>query len=133
MGGQPQVEIALASALALGSMIEQRDLTRRSPLGMWYYSNDRYPGNLGFDPLNLYKPLGAEQRLAMHETELMNGRVAMLAIVSYIVVEKALGMPIVRATPDLFRPLILAPWFRSFMDASFSMASMDGSIEGIAY
>lgn len=130
---QPEIAIALAGALALGSMIEQRDLTRRSPLGMWYYSSDRYPGNLGFDPLNLYKPLGAEQRLAMHETELMNGRVAMLAIVSYIVVEKASGTPIVRATPDLFRPLILAPWFRSFMDASFSMASMDGSIEGIAY
>lgn len=130
---QPEIVVALAFALLMGSLIEQRDLSRRSPLGMWYYSNERYPGNLGFDPLNLYKPLPEQQRLALHETELLNGRVAMLAIVSYVAVEKFSGMPIVRATPDLFRPLILAPWFRSFMDASFSMASMDGSIDGVAY
>ena len=41
--------------------------------------------------------------------------------------------PQVRATPALFEPIILDPSFRSFMDASFSMASMDGSIDGVAY
>ena len=69
----------------------------------------------------------------MHEIELLNGRVAMMAILSYVVVEKVFGTPIVKATPDLFRPIILAPWFRAFMDSSFGMASMDGSIDGIAY
>ena len=30
-------------------------------------------------------------------------------------------------------PLFLAPDFRAFMDQSFGIASMDGSIDGIAY
>ena len=42
-------------------------------------------------------------------------------------------LPVIRFTPDLFEPLFLAPDFRAFMDQSFGIASMDGSIDGIAY
>ena len=130
---QPEIAASLLLALGLGAFIEFKELDRRQPLGWWYYSYTRYPGNLGFDPLNIYRPLNEEGRRGMHEIELLNGRVAMMAILSYVVVEKVFGTPIVKATPDLFRPIILAPWFRAFMDSSFGMASMDGSIDGIAY
>ena len=60
----------------------------------------------------------------MQERELLNGRVAMLAVASYVATEFVTRMPVVKATPLLFEPLIFSPWFRSFMDASFGAAGM---------
>ena len=57
----------------------------------------------------------------------------MMAVAAYVGTEFFGQTTIVRATPDLFRPLFLAPGFRAFLDASFGIASMDGSIDGIAY
>ena len=57
----------------------------------------------------------------------------MIAITCYVAEEVAFGVPVVRFTPDLFEPLFLAPDFRAFMDSAFGMASMDGSINGVAY
>ena len=67
------------------------------------------------------------------EKELLNGRLAMIAVACYVMEEALFNMPVVRYTPDLFEPLFLAPDFRAFMDQSFGIASMDGSIDGIAY
>ena len=36
-------------------------------------------------------------------------------------------------TPDLFQPIIFESGFRSFLDQAFQAASMDGSIDGVAY
>ena len=79
----------------------------------------RTPGDFRFDPLNFYKPLSFEDKVSVQERELTNGRVAMLAIASYVATEFVTGMPVVQTTPVLFEPIIFAPWFRSFMDASF--------------
>jgi len=57
----------------------------------------------------------------------------MCAVTSYVIIEALFGLPVVRFTPDLFEPLFLAPDFRAFMDSAFSVASMDGSIDGVAY
>ena len=67
------------------------------------------------------------------EAELLNGRLAMIAVTSYVIIEALFDLPVIRFTPDLFEPLFLAPDFRAFMDQSFGIASMDGSIDGIAY
>jgi hypothetical protein len=67
------------------------------------------------------------------EAELLNGRLAMIAITAYVAIEFAFDEPVIRFTPDLFMPLFLAPDFRAFLDTSFGMASMDGAINGIAY
>jgi len=69
----------------------------------------------------------------VQERELLNGRVAMMAVLAYVVTEFVGQTTIVRATPALFEPIIITPWFRNLMDASFGMASMDGSIEGVAF
>ena len=48
----------------------------------------------------------------------------MLAVASYVATEFVTRMPVVKATPLLFEPLIFSPWFRTFMDASFGAAGM---------
>ena len=138
-GGLFQAEVvpALALGLIVGAFLEETELSERKAKGLKfneYPADGNYvPGDLGFDPLNIYKPLPPVEKRAMLEREILNGRVAMLAITGYVGAEFYLGMPIVRATPQMFEPLFLWPGFRAFMDQSFSMASMDGSINGIAY
>jgi hypothetical protein len=61
--------------------------------------------------------------VSVQTRELTNGRVAMLAVASYVATEFVTGMPVVQATPALFQPIIFAPWFGAFMDASFGMAN----------
>ena len=141
-GGLFQLEVlpALIAFTAGVSYLEQKDLTARKGLDCeWneypasFGTFGRQPGNFGFDPLNFYRPLNAADRVAVQERELLNGRVAMMAVLAYVVTEFVGQTTIVRATPALFEPIIIAPWFRNLMDASFGMASMDGSIEGVAF
>lgn len=60
------------------------------------------PGDLGFDPLNLSSP-------SMADAELVNGRIAMLAITGFAAQEYAarltgIPLPVVQETPEFFRP-----------------------------
>jgi hypothetical protein len=141
-GGLGQAEVFPALLLfAVGtSVLEESDLNARKELGCsWneYPASSgefgRQPGNYRFDPLNLYRPLAPKEKVAMQERELLNGRVAMMAVASYVATEFFFDTTIVRATPELFEPLIFQPGFRAFMDASFGVASMDGAIDGVAY
>jgi hypothetical protein len=123
------------------SVLEESDLNNRKAMGFGFneYAKSfsggfgRTPGNFGFDPLNLYRPLSPADKASAQERELMNGRFAMLAVGSYVATEFFGQTTIVRATPALFEPLIFQPWFRSFMDSSFDVSSMDGSINGVAF
>ena len=132
---QPEVLPALVATVLLGSFLEETDIRKREDLGLAFneYPNARQPGNLGFDPLNVYRSLSLSSKLGMHERELLNGRVAMMAVLSYVLTEAISGSPVVRATSFLFEPIILNQGFRALMDASFGIASMDGAIDGIAY
>jgi len=137
-GGLDQWETApaLMSAIFLASVLELKDLKARQADGLaWneYSNSKKQPGDFGFDPLNIAGSLPAAQQRAFQEKELLNGRLAMIAVTSYVAVEAGFDTSIVRFTPDLFEPLFLAPDFRAFMDASFSVASMDGAIDGVAY
>eukprot|EP00322_Chrysochromulina_rotalis_P002760 CAMPEP_0115872332 /NCGR_PEP_ID=MMETSP0287-20121206/23363_1 /TAXON_ID=412157 /ORGANISM="Chrysochromulina rotalis, Strain UIO044" /LENGTH=291 /DNA_ID=CAMNT_0003327233 /DNA_START=20 /DNA_END=895 /DNA_ORIENTATION=- len=142
-GGLFQNEVfpALLLFTVGASILEEGDVNDRKAMGFGIneyaksYSGGfgRTPGNFGFDPLNLYRPLTAADKASAQERELMNGRFAMLAVGSYVATEFFGQTTVVRATPALFEPLIFQPWFRSFMDSSFGVASMDGSIDGVAY
>ena len=122
-------------------MLEENDLNERKAMGLGWneYAQSfsggfgKTPGNFGFDPLNLYRPMSAADKVVQQERELANGRVAMLAVGSYVATEYFFDTTIVQATPAIFEPLIFQPWFRAFMDNSFGMASMDGSIDGVAF
>jgi len=136
-GGLEQLQVApaLAFGVFLGSVIELNDIKERERAGLAFneYKLDSVAGDENFDPLNIGSGLPADQRLDMQRAEMLNGRLAMLAVTSYVLIEFVFDQSIVSFTPDLFQPLFLAPDFRAFMDASFGMASMDGSIDGIAY
>lgn len=58
------------------------------------------PGDLGFDPLNLYRARGDKK--VMETAEIKNGRLAMIAITAFAFQEAASGLPVVQETPYLF-------------------------------
>jgi len=136
-GGFDQMDVAVSLSLAvfMASVLELKDLEKRKAQGLKWneYSKDKLPGDLSFDPLRLTRDLPVEQKIDFLEKELLNGRLAMIAITAYVAEESLFGMPVVRFTPDLFQPIIFASDFRAFLDSSFGMASMDGSINGIAF
>jgi len=142
-GGLFQAEVlpAVLAFFAGCAALEQPDLENRKAQGLAWneypksFSGNfgRLPGNFGFDPLNLYRPLSSADKIGVQERELANGRVAMVAIATYVATEFFGQTTIVQATPALFEPIIFNSGFRAFMDSSFGMASMDGSIEGVAF
>ena len=67
-------------------------------------SPDYFPGNLGFDPLNLFPP-DREGRENMKLAEIKHGRVAMLGVLGYVFEEYVTKMAVVDDTPILFQPI----------------------------
>mmetsp|Transcript_15351 Transcript_15351/g.38684 ORF Transcript_15351/g.38684 Transcript_15351/m.38684 type:complete len:272 (+) Transcript_15351:53-868(+) len=67
-------------------------------------SPDYFPGNLGFDPLNLFPP-DREGREKMKLAEIKHGRVAMLGVLAYVAEEYVTKMAVVDDTPILFQPI----------------------------
>lgn len=136
-GGLEQWEVVptLSLAIYMASVLELKNVKAREAEGLAFneYDNDKLPGDLRFDPLRITRNLSTEEKVDFLEKELLNGRLAMVAITCYVAVEAGFGVPIVQFTPDLFQPLIFATDFRAFMDGAFGAASMDGSINGIAY
>merc|ERR1719386_524106 len=129
-GGLNQWEIAptLAVAVFMASVLEKKDVDRRAAKGLKFneYSKSELPGDLRFDPLRITRSLSREEKVEFLEKELLNGRVAMLAVTAYVLEEFVFQTPVVRYTPELFRPLIFTDSFRTFMDSSFAPASLRG-------
>lgn len=65
---------------------------------------DYFPGNLGFDPLNMFPP-DKEGRENMKLAEIKHGRLAMLGVVGYVFEEYFTKMAVVEDTPILFQPI----------------------------
>ena len=59
------------------------------------------PGSYGFDPLDLYTKRGNDKK-AMETAEIKNGRLAMIAVTVYVILEAITGHPVVELTPFLF-------------------------------
>jgi len=127
-GGLFQLEVLPAVLLFFygAAQLERADVETREQLDLGWneFANGfgffgRTPGDFRFDPLNFYKPLSFSDKVGVQERELTNGRVAMLAVASYVATEAITGQPVVLATPLLFEPIIFSPTFRAFMDASF--------------
>ena len=112
-GGLFQLEV-LPAVLPYGcAKLEQSDLAERGELDLGWneYANGfgyfgRTPGDFRFDPLNFYKPLDFNGKLSAQERELANGRIAMLAVASYVATEFVTKTPVVYVTPALFEPSI---------------------------
>merc|ERR1719247_676593 len=85
-GGLEQLAVAPALAIAVfvGSVIDLQDIKNREKAGLAFneWSLDSTAGDLMFDPLNIASGLPAADRLKMQEAELLNGRLAMIAVAS---------------------------------------------------
>lgn len=62
------------------------------------------PGDCGFDPLGLF-PATPEAQKAMQTKELKHGRLAMIALMGFVVQEALYRTPVVAETPGFFKPL----------------------------
>lgn len=62
------------------------------------------PGDCGFDPLNFF-PEDASSQKEMQTKEIKHGRVAMIALLGFIVQEALYRTPVVAETPFFFKPI----------------------------
>ncbi len=61
------------------------------------YNTDSIPGDLGFDPLNIYTTNNVKNKSELELKELNNGRLAMLAITYYAISEFITNTPIAKS------------------------------------
>lgn len=65
---------------------------------------DYVAGDCGFDPLGLM-PTDKEGKMAMQTKEIKHGRLAMMAILGYVVQEALYRVPVTAETPIFFNPV----------------------------
>ena len=90
----------LVMSIIIAGLLEGQAMNKGDIFWANEKSADYTPGNYGFDPLNLYKIRGDKK--TMEETEIKNGRLAMLAISYYAFSEFLTKTPVVEQTPFLF-------------------------------
>merc|ERR1712032_1621566 len=85
--------------------------------------DDWLPGDFGFDPLNLLGGATIEAKRDMQEKEINNGRLAMMAVLVYVIEEAVTKLPIVKLTPWLFKPVIADKGFQELFDQFFAISA----------
>jgi hypothetical protein len=91
---------ALLATIIASAALEARAMQKEEVFWGNEKPADYVPGDLGFDPLNLYNIRGNQK--GMQQAEIKNGRLAMIAITAYVFQEVASGLPVVKETPFLF-------------------------------
>lgn len=81
------------AALTLGAMIEVGSQIRTE--------KPRFIGDIGFDPLNAY-PSDPKLQMQIQEAELLNGRIAMMAITGFALTEAVNNVGVIDLTPQFF-------------------------------
>ena len=85
----PEVAPALGLGIAMGGVLEVYDIVRRARDGLAFnaFSPTSVAGDADFDPLNLATDLGVTDRYELQVAEILNGRLAMLAVAAYTMIE----------------------------------------------
>lgn len=81
------------AALTLGAMIEVNSQRRTE--------EPRFIGDIGFDPLNAY-PSDPKLQMQIQGAELLNGRIAMMAITGFALAEAVNNVGVIDLTPQFF-------------------------------
>lgn len=94
----------LALALVIGAIAELQDMNARMSAGLRFneFAPDSVAGDIGFDPLNLATELGVTDRYELQEAEIINGRLAMISLLSFCAIEATTGTRIVDVAPSFF-------------------------------
>uniref|UniRef100_A0A6T7ZBA7 Uncharacterized protein n=1 Tax=Prymnesium polylepis TaxID=72548 RepID=A0A6T7ZBA7_9EUKA len=95
---QPEVAPAIAFGFSVMMMAEFQDIRKRATEGLKFneWAEDSVAGDLDYDPLGIAMGKPATERFELQEAEMLNGRLAMLAVVAYITSEVFLGVPIMQ-------------------------------------
>lgn len=100
-GGLDKIDVAYWVAVtALAGIIEIESSKAKEEKGKNYT-----PGDCNFDPLGFF-PKDQQGQLSMQTKELKHGRLAMMAILGFVVQEALYRQPVVAETPMFFKPLI---------------------------
>lgn len=99
-GGLGKVDVAYwAIVVALAGIVEIENDKVKEEKGKQYLL-----GDCGFDPLGFFPADKAGQK-EMQTKELKHGRLAMMAILGFVVQEAIYRVPVVAETPLFFKPL----------------------------
>ena len=99
-GGLDKIDVAYwVAVIALAGIVELENSKVKEESGKAYIL-----GDCGFDPLGFFPKDGAGQK-TMQTKELKHGRLAMMAILGFVVQEALYRTPVVEKTPMFFHPL----------------------------
>jgi len=102
---QPECAPALAAGIVVGSSADLFEIGQRSRKGLPFneWALDSVAGDVSFDPLRISAKMPVTERFELQEAEMLNGRLAMLVVVAYCLIEAA-GIPAIH--PELLRELL---------------------------
>jgi len=97
----------LAFAAGIEAFSEFKKARAKADDSAWMVTGSFVPGDIGFDPLGLYTTFGTSDsaKMVMETAEIKNGRLAMCAVVAYLVQEFVSGKPVTETTPYFFEPI----------------------------
>jgi Chlorophyll A-B binding protein len=99
-GGLEKIEPAYwIAVIALAGIVELESSKKQEEGGAKYI-----PGDCGFDPLGFF-PKDKAGQMAMQTKELKHGRLAMMALLGFVVQEALYRIPVVQETPFFFKPI----------------------------
>jgi hypothetical protein len=98
-GGLDRIDtLYWVAVVALAGIVEIENQKVKENKGKAYS-----PGDCSFDPLGLY-PKDSKSQFEMQTKEIKHGRLAMMAILGFVVQEALYGVPVVQQTPFFFSP-----------------------------
>jgi len=100
-------------ALASGIELYDRKITNNNGESA---DSIRLPGDLGFDPLNVY-PTNLKDQMNMQLSEIKHGRLAMLAVTGFAIQEFVTKIGVVNQTPLFFHPI--SDYFESLTNTGY--------------
>merc|ERR1719362_1943043 len=99
-GGLDKIDIEYwIFVAALAGLVELAAADRQEELKTRYI-----PGDCGFDPLSLF-PEEKKEQFVMQTKEIKHGRIAMMAVLGFVVQEALYRTPVVSETPFFFNPI----------------------------
>ena len=99
-GGLEKIDIAYwVAVVALAGVVELENSKVKDESGKAYLL-----GDCGFDPLGFF-PEDAKSQKEMQTKELKHGRLAMMALMGFVVQEALYRTPVVAETPMFFKPM----------------------------
>lgn len=99
-GGLDKIAIPYwVAVISLAGIVELENMKMKDEKAKNYIA-----GDCNFDPLGLF-PEDKKGQMQMMTKEIKHGRIAMMALLGFVIQEAVYGMPVVAETPLFFQPI----------------------------